>query len=191
MSTCPVIEKTAYADPYALILERIDGRPMRLARRWRQVLLVVNVASRGEQAAQLTGLQELHDRFYADGLRVMGFPCNDFGGREPEAGLALQKRYERLGTEFELFSRVSLTAPIHPLFGMLLQQSGSLSGTDEVLSVRGNFEKFLVSREGNLLARFGPHVDPLAPELVAAIEVALMGRREADISVSAPVVGYV
>lgn len=181
-------------DLYDLILERVDGKPMRLARYGGQVLLVVNVASRCRFARQLHALQALHEQYYEAGLRVMGFPCNDFGGMEPDADAELQVLYERaLELDFPVFSKVNIaSAPRHPLFEMLEQAAPLMScGRQDATSlhapddrfcgqgsaVRWNFEKFLVGRHGQLLERFGCDVAPLGGRMTAAIEAALQEQR--------------
>ena len=162
-------------DLYGLILERIDGRPMRLARYWGQVLLVVNVVSQGPQASQLQELETLHRCFGDAGLRVMGFPCSDFGTSEPAGDTPLQQRYEReLSLGFALFTRTHVAAEsCHPLFTMLTRTQPLAQGPVSSCGVTADFEKFLVSRDGVLLARFGSQVRPLAPELLAALQGAL------------------
>jgi glutathione peroxidase len=180
-------------DLYELILERIDGRPMRLARYWGQVLLVVNVASRSPLASQLRELQALHERYAEAGLKVLAFPCNDFGGMEPAANAQLQGYYERdLSLSFPVFSKVSIaSAPCHLLFAMLATADGAHfaphNAPPHVLSatpaqtmnwdggVQANFEKFLVSRDGRLLHRFACGDGPQA---LAALEHALEMSRE-------------
>lgn len=156
-------------DIYDLILERIDGRPMRLARYWGQVLLIVNMASRCDRAGQLEGLEALHRRYHDAGLRIIGFPCNDFGG-EPGSDNDVHQRYERtIRSGIAVFSRVCVAnEPRHPLFDMLADQESP---------IRQNFEKFLVGRDGHVLARFGPDVQPLSLETVPAIEASLQKQR--------------
>jgi glutathione peroxidase len=183
-------------DLYALILERIDGRPMRLARYWGQVLLVVNVASRSPLANQLCELQALHECYGEAGLKVLAFPCNDFGGMEPGDNAQVQYHYERdLGFNFPLFSKVSIaSASCPPLFAMLTTADGAHSGPHDVPShalsalpqqamnsdagVQDNFEKFVVSRDGRLLHRFACGDRPQAPHVLAALEHALERPRE-------------
>ncbi|MDZ5455096.1 MULTISPECIES: glutathione peroxidase [Azohydromonas] len=184
---------TGEQDFYGLILERIDGRPMRLARYWGQVLLVVNVASRSPLATtHLRELQSLHERYNEVGLKVMGFPCNDFGGMEPWDDGRIQDHYERtLGLSFTLFSKVSIARePRHPLFAMLARaaevprdvggmppharlarEPATTAGSQG--PVHDNFEKFLVGRDGRLLHRFGPEIPPQAPQVLTALEQAL------------------
>jgi glutathione peroxidase len=181
-------------DLYDLILERVDGKPMRLARYGGQVLLVVNVASRCRFARQLHALQALHEQYYEAGLRVMGFPCNDFGGMEPDVDAELQLLYERaLELNFPVFSKVNIaSSPRHPLFEMLEQAAPLMSYVSQDATsqhahddrfygngnaVRWNFEKFLVGRSGRLLARFGCDVDPLDSRLTAAVGKALQEPR--------------
>ena len=176
-------------DLYDLVLERIDGWPMRLARHMGRVLMVVNVASRSPDAAQLQELDELHRQYGPAGLRILGFPCNDFGGMEPGSNSEIRHHYEReLGLSFALFSKVQIAGTSgHELFAMLTSAEaapslarhaihGAAASSPTLLpsgSVRSNFEKFLVDRDGRLLCRFGPQEKPQARELLLALRRAL------------------
>lgn len=183
-------------DLYGLILERIDGKPMRLARYWGQVLLVVNVASRSPLANQLQDLQALHERYGEAGLKVLAFPCDDFGGMEPADNAQLRYHYERdLGLSFPLFSKVSIAgASCHPLFAMLATADGAYANPHDVPwralpampqqtvssdpGVHDNFEKFVVSRDGRLLHRFACGDRPQSPHVLATLEHALETPRQ-------------
>jgi glutathione peroxidase len=180
-------------DLYGLVLERVDGRPMRLARYWGQALLVVNVASRSPLAGQLQQLEALHQRYGDSGLRVMAFPCNDFDGMEPGSDADIQRHYEHeLVVTFPVFTKVRIAGGIcHPFFRMLgmaraLSEHGRAFSTSTTTGPAGeapqgvqrNFEKFLISRGGGLLHWFDSHVSPMDPCVHAAIEHALERPRE-------------
>ena len=132
-----------------------------------QVLLIVNVASRCGFTRQYAGLQKLQDTYGPRGLTVLGFPCNDFGGQEP-GSLEEIKQFCSLtyGANFELFDKVHAT-------GATTEPYTSLIQTEPAGDVAWNFEKFLVGRDGSVLARFGSRVEPDAAELTSAIEAAL------------------
>jgi glutathione peroxidase len=174
-------------------LQRIDGSAATLAEYGGEVLLIVNVASQCGLTPQYEGLEKLHRRLHVRGLQVLGFPCNDFGTQEPgsEAEIAsfCSSNY---GVSFPMFSKVNAnSSPRHPLYAALIaaQTRAQGSGSDklqqtlakhgllpkEPTDVMWNFEKFLVGRDGQVLARFAPDVTPDAPALVAAIESALGG----------------
>ena len=118
-------------------------------------------------------LAKLQKRYGPRGLRVLGFPCNDFGNEEPDDLLTIKQFMEReFGATYELFDKVRLKgSDVHPLYRWLTSQ-GEASGP-----VQWNFEKFVVDRQGRLVGRFAPKVAPDAPQVIATIERAL---READ-----------
>jgi glutathione peroxidase len=132
-----------------------------------QVLLIVNVASRCGFTRQYAGLQKLQDTYGPRGLTVLGFPCNDFGAQEP-GSLEEIKQFCSLtyGASFELFDKVHAT-------GATTEPYTTLNQTEPAGDVAWNFEKFLVGRDGTVLARFGSRVEPDAAELTGAIEAAL------------------
>ena len=146
----------------------IKGENRNLADYKGHVLLVVNVASECGLTPQYKGLEALHQKYSAKGLRVLGFPANEFGAQEPGTDAEIRafctKNY---GVSFDMFSKVVVKgAGIHPLFAHLVAESG---GQD----IAWNFGKFLVGKDGKLLARFEPKVEPSSAELRAAIEKAL------------------
>ena len=132
-----------------------------------QVLLIVNVASRCGFTRQYAGLQKLQDSYGPRGLAVLGFPCNDFGGQEP-GSLEEIKAFcsTTYGASFTLFDKVHAT-------GGKTEPYLTLTQAEPAGDVAWNFEKFLVGRDGAVLARFGSRVEPDSPELIGAIEAAL------------------
>ena len=130
-----------------------------------QVLLIVNVASRCGFTKQYASLQALQDSYGEKGLRVLGFPCNDFGGQEPgtldEIKSFCSTTY---GASFELFDKV------HAM-GSTTEPFTTLNQMDPAGDVAWNFEKFLIGRDGSVIARFKSGVAP--EDLKSAIEVAL------------------
>jgi glutathione peroxidase len=132
-----------------------------------QVLLIVNVASRCGFTRQYAGLQTLQDTYGPKGLTVLGFPCNDFGGQEP-GSLEEIKTFcsTTYGASFTLFDKVHAT-------GATTEPYTTLNQVEPAGPVAWNFEKFLVGRDGTVLARYGSRVEPDAAELTSAIEAAL------------------
>lgn len=132
-----------------------------------QVLLIVNVASRCGFTKQYSGLQELQNSYGSKGLTVLGFPCNDFGSQEPgtldEIKTFCSTTY---GASFELFDKV------HAM-GNTTEPFTTLNQMDPAGDVAWNFEKFLVGRDGTVIARFKSGVAPEDGELKTAIEAAL------------------
>ena len=153
-------------------INTLDGEPSSLAVREGQTLLLVNVASRCGLTPQYTGLEELQRRYADQGFSVLGFPCNQFGGQEPgsaeEIATFCATNY---GVTFPMFEKIDVNGDAqHPLYEQL---NKAADGEGHTGDIRWNFEKFLVSRDGEVIARFSPMVEPEAPELVAAIESAL------------------
>jgi glutathione peroxidase len=129
-----------------------------------QVVLVVNVASRCGFTRQYAGLQALQDTYGPQGFTVLAFPCNDFGAQEPGSLAEIQQFCSTTyGVNFPVFSKVAISA--EP-FSTLVQ-------AEPAGPVAWNFEKFLIGKDGTVLARFKSAVEPEAAELKAAIEAAL------------------
>ena len=131
------------------------------------VLLIVNVASQCGLTPQYSGLEALNRKYAAQGLKVLGFPCNDFGAQEPGTLDEIQQFCEtRFSVTFELFDKVHAKGEKSPLYERLTQYAPAGD-------VTWNFEKFLVDRNGTVIGRISPRVEPQATELVEAIEAAL------------------
>ena len=152
------------------VVMTIDGRERTLRDYQGKVLLIVNVASKCGLTPQYTGLEALHEKYGPRGLVVMGFPANEFGAQEPGSNDEIQTFCTtNYGVKFEMFAKVVVKGPgIHPLFGALTAKEAPFGG-----EIKWNFNKFLLGRDGRVVARFEPTTDPAAPELIAAIEKAL------------------
>lgn len=150
-------------------VKTIAGTPKKLADYAGQVLLVVNVASECGLTPQYKGLEALHRRFAERGLRVLGFPANEFGAQEPGTDAQIQQFCtSKFDVTFDMFSKVVVKgAGIDPLFDWLTGETGG--------EIKWNFGKFLIGKKGEILARFEPKVEPESPEVVAAVEKALAG----------------
>ena len=133
------------------------------------VTLIVNVASQCGLTPQYSGLQELQDRFGGKGFTVLGVPCNQFGGQEPGTNEEIAEFCETgYGVTFPLTEKIEVNgAGRHPLYEELTQ-AGDADG--EAGDIQWNFEKFLVSADGEVLARFRPQVTPEDERVIAAIE---------------------
>ena len=128
--------------------------------KWRgRVLLIVNTASECGFTPQYTGLEALYRKLEPEGLTILGFPCNQFGGQEPgsevEIGAFCQKNY---GVTFPMFSKVDVKGPhAHQLFQYLTQAKKGFLGTE---AIKWNFTKFLIDRNGDPVARYAPQTKP-------------------------------
>ena len=142
-----------------------DGSEKSLGDYTGRVLLIVNVASRCGFTRQYSGLQQLQDRFGDQGLSVLGFPCNDFGGQEPGSLPEIQSFCSTTyGASFELFGKV------HAM-GSTTEPFTTLNRMEPAGDVGWNFEKFLVGKDGTVIERFKSGVEP--EQLSEAIQAAL------------------
>ena len=153
-------------------LKTLSGEPATLADYAGSAILVVNVASQCGLTPQYAGLQRLQDRFAGRGFTVAGFPCNQFGAQEPgtadEIGEFCSVNY---GVTFPMFAKIDVNGPArHPLYAELEQTPDAEGNTGDV---QWNFEKFLIGKDGSVLARFRPRTEPEAQEVVDAIEASL------------------
>lgn len=139
-----------------------------------QVLLIVNTASRCGFTPQYEGLEALHQEFQARGFAVLGFPSNDFMGQEPGTEEEIREFCTlNFGVRFPMFERVVVRGrEATPLFRELAEAAGE--------APRWNFHKYLVGRDGEVLASFGSRVRPEDPALRAAVERALNAPRPAE-----------
>ncbi len=152
-----------------ITVRTIDGSETALGDYKGRALLVVNVASRCGFTPQYEGLQQLHERYADRGLTVLGFPCNQFGGQEPGSHEEIKEFCSlNFGVAFPLFEKVEVNGEgRHPLFSELAGQEDADGKSGDVL---WNFEKFLVSPDGEVVGRFRTGVAPTADDVVAAIE---------------------
>jgi len=144
-----------------------DGSTKNLGEYSGYVLLIVNVASFCGNTAQYEDLQKLHDLYSQKGLRILAFPCNDFGNQEPNS-LSEIKEFcsTKFGVKFEILEKVHAK-------GKTTEPYTTLNNAEPKGDVEWNFEKFLVGKDSKVIARFKPGVKPLDENVIAAIEVAL------------------
>jgi glutathione peroxidase len=157
---------------YEFATTTIDGIPKPLSDYRGKVLLVVNVASKCGLTPQYEGLENLHETYAASGLAVLGFPANEFGGQEPGTNEQVKAFcMTNYGVKFDMFAKVKVKGPgIDPLFEYL---TNSETNPEFSGAIKWNFNKFLIGRDGQVLARFEPPVAPTSPEVKEAIERAL------------------
>ncbi|MGL4465096.1 MAG: glutathione peroxidase [Planctomycetia bacterium] len=157
--------------PLDFTVKSIDGKPVELSKYKGKVVLVVNVASQCGLTPQYEKLQGLHDKFSDKGLAVLGFPSNDFGSQEPGSDSEIQQFCTaNYGVKFDMFSKVAVKGSgAAPLYDYLTAQK--IDGKTGPIS--WNFEKFLIGRDGKVVARFAPRVDPDSAEVMKAVETEL------------------
>ncbi|HEY6414091.1 MAG TPA: glutathione peroxidase [Edaphobacter sp.] len=182
---------------YDISLNRITGEDCSLGDYRGKVLLIVNVASQCGLTPQYDPLEKIYGRFKDAGLVVCGFPANDFGAQEPGSNEEIQSFCRStFGVDFPMFSKIPVTGSnVHPLYQALIAAQPEAIGasrkgfrenlngflkskhngavTNPEPGILWNFEKFLVDRKGNVVARFSPEILPDDPAVVAAIESAL------------------
>jgi glutathione peroxidase len=171
---------------YDIPLKKIDGSPTNLGAYRGKVLLVVNVASKCGLTPQYTGLESLFENKHPKGLEVLGFPANNFAGQEPGDNAEISNFCSvNYNVQFPLFSKISvLGQDQHPLYATLTAAQPKAVGdgpfrerlkgyginAGNPVDVLWNFEKFLVNRKGDVVARFAPDITADDPRLVAAID---------------------
>jgi len=128
------------------------------------VLLIVNVASKCGFTKQYKALQNLHDKYQSKGFKVLGFPCNDFGNQEPGELEEIKKFCSTtFGVNFPLFQKVHAK-------GKTTEPFTTLNQANPAGDVEWNFEKFLIDRQSNVIARFKSSIEPESIEITKAIE---------------------
>ncbi len=156
----------AMTDHRQIEFNTIDGAKTNLAAFSGKVVLAVNVASKCGYTPQYTGLEQLYKKYKDQGLVVVGFPANNFGGQEPGTNEEIKKFcVTNFNVTFPMMAKVSVKGDdIHPLFGYLTKES-SLPG-----EIQWNFSKFLLDQNGKLIARWPSKVEPTSIEITSKIE---------------------
>jgi glutathione peroxidase len=159
---------------YDAEINTLEGEPADLSGFQGKALLVVNVASKCGLTPQYEGLQALQEQYADRGFEVLGFPCNQFMGQEPGTAEEIREFCDtNYDVSFTLFEKIDVNgAQRHPVYEVL---TATADAEGEAGDVKWNFEKFLVSPEGDVVGRFRPQVAPDDEALVAAIEEQLPG----------------
>ena len=157
---------------YDIPLRTLGGEPTTLAEHQGKALLVVNVASRCGFTPQYAGLEALHEEYADRGFAVLGFPCNQFKGQEPGTSEEIAEFCSATyGITFPMYEKVDVKGEDqHPLYAVLTERADDDGNAGDV---GWNFEKFLVSAEGQVVRRFRTNVVPEDPRLVEAVTAAL------------------
>jgi glutathione peroxidase len=157
---------------YDFSVRTIDGQPKSLSDYRGKVLLIVNVASECGYTPQYKGLEELNKQYREKGLRVLGFPCNDFGAQEPGSEAEIKEFCTtKYGASFDMFSKVSVKGDAtDPLFDYLQSEE---SNPKYGGAIKWNFYKVLVGKDGAIVGRFAHKAEPTGVEVKNAIEKAL------------------
>lgn len=157
---------------YDFTMKTIDGEERPLADFRGKACVVVNVASKCGLTPQYDGLQRIYERYRERGLEVLGFPCNQFMQQEPGSEAEIKEFCAtNYGVGFPMFAKLEVNGEgRHPLYAWLTSEAPAPDGSQDI---KWNFGKFLIGRDGEVIARFEPQVEPEAAELTEAIEKAL------------------
>lgn len=181
------------ANIYDFSVKHIDGKQVSLSEYKGKVLLLVNVASKCGLTPQYESLEKIYEEYQIKGFEVLGFPANEFGAQEPGTNSEIQQFCQtKFGVKFPMFEKIVVKgAGQHPLYHYMteVQPQAELSAQgnsfEEKLKNYGvirqhqqdilwNFEKFLVNKKGEVVARFSPDMAPDDPKIKKAIEQALV-----------------
>jgi glutathione peroxidase len=149
---------------------QMNGQPLPLDQMRGQVMLIVNTASACGFTPQFGGLEKLHQTYQAQGLRVLGFPCNQFGSQDPGSNSDIASFCQlNYGVTFPMMEKIEVNGPAaHPLYQWLCAEAPGLLGSK---AIKWNFTKFLVGRDGRVLKRYAPMDKP--EKIKSDIEAAL------------------
>lgn len=154
---------------YEFEMTSIDGKPVKLSKYKGHPLLIVNTASLCGFTPQYTDLEALYQKYKDKGLRIAAFPANEFGAQEPGSDSDIKSFcLTKFALSFDLYSKIAVKGPaIHPLYKFLTTEAG-FNG-----DIPWNFSKFLVNKDGLVVARFGPEANPSGKEIEGKVEALL------------------
>jgi glutathione peroxidase len=160
------------AAPWQVKMKTLDGKDVDLSKYNGKVLLIVNTASRCGYTPQYKELEALHEKYSKDGLAVLGFPCNQFGRQEPGTPKQIADFCtSKFNVQFDMFEKIDVKGKKQsPVYKWLTSSDATPSDPG---TVKWNFEKFLIGRDGKVIARYRSNVEPSSTEVVSAIETAL------------------
>jgi len=159
---------------FQFTMNDIDGHPVNLKQFQGKVLMIVNTASFCGNTPQYGGLQTLYEQYREQGFEILAFPANNFGKQEPGTSEEIKSFcYTKYALEFPLFEKISVKGDdTHPLYQYLTRQS-PFPG-----DIEWNFQKFLVNRKGQIIARYRPGLKPLSAQIVQDLQEALADRSD-------------
>ncbi|GAB4143698.1 MAG: glutathione peroxidase [Ignavibacteriales bacterium] len=148
----------------------MNGKEVKLSDYKGKVLMIVNVASKCGYTKQYAGLESLYEKYKSKGFEILAFPCNDFGGQEPGTNKEIQEFCTAtFGVKFKLFDKVKVLGENKSkLYSVLTSNENTETG-----DIKWNFEKFIISKNGEIVARFRSGIEPESKDVVSVIEAEL------------------
>jgi len=169
------VEQAAPAKVLAFKMRSLNGSEVDLSRYQGKVVLIVNTASKCGLTGQFKDLQSLHEQYADQGLAVLGFPCNQFAGQEPGSTESIRSFCQiNYGVTFDMFEKVKVNGDeACDLYKVLTSVRTESVNPGRI---KWNFEKFLLNRDGEVVARFGPMTKPTSKKMVERIEAELAAK---------------
>lgn len=169
LSQAAETEGRKVSQPLRFTVKSLSGQDMELSKYQGKVVMIVNVASKCGLTPQYQQLQQLHEKYAKDGLAILGFPCNQFLSQEPGNAEEIRQFCRvNYGVSFDLFSKIEVNGDgACDLYKCLTATETKPVGPGKI---SWNFEKFIVGRNGQVVARFSPRTKPDAPEVIKVIE---------------------
>jgi glutathione peroxidase len=164
------ISTTLQASIFNHKISTLEGEETTLAEHKGKVILVVNVASKCGFTKQYQGLEELYQKYKEDGLVILGFPCNQFGGQEPGSAAEIRQFCStKYNVTFPMYSKIEVNGDgRHPIFQELIGKGSPVAG-----NIKWNFTKILLGKDGKPIERFGSLTSPTSKKVTKEIEEAL------------------
>jgi len=163
-------EVTVTPNFLSIVVKDMSGKEVKLSKYYGSVVLIVNVASECGNTPQYKGLQNIYEKYKEKGFEILAFPCNDFGKQEPGSNEEIMNFCTtEFGVTFQLFNKIKVLGKDKEPLYKLLTDNPTTGKTD----IEWNFEKFLISKEGDIVKRYGPKVQPESDELINDIELHL------------------
>lgn len=169
-TSSPAATNTAVSPVLDRTMTTLSGQQVNLAKKYQgKVVLIVNTASKCGYTPQYAGLQKIYEKFHPQGLVVLGFPCNQFGHQAPGDSTHIRQFCtQNYGVTFDMFAKIKVNGPqAAPLYQYLTSKKTPLKDQGPI---KWNFEKFLIGRNGQLIARYRSAVKPTSAKMLKAIE---------------------
>ena len=176
LKSSPVTPEPGATSVLEFTMKNIDGKEVPLSTYKGKVLLIVNVASKCGNTPQYAGLEELYKKYADRGFAILGFPANNFLWQEPGTDEEIKEFCTtKYNVTFDMFSKISVKgSDQHPLYKFLTSKD---SNPEFAGDVKWNFQKYLVDRNGKVIGKFAPGLNPTSEELTGAIEAALQEKK--------------